>query len=381
MILFLSPLPPPFYGSAMSSQTCLNVLQSSNKYNVVNIKVNYSKSFSDIETITLKKVVGYFTGLYRIVTYSKKFKPRLVYIMPATSGFAFYRDFSYALVAKFLNKHVIFHLRTQITRKEKDNKLKDYIFKKAFRNSKIIVLGKELKKHILSYPGISDTYILPNAIVCKLNDEDFKKIEAERLTHKKVRLVFISNMIISKGWVKTLQAADILKRKNIDFDIKFAGSWPSDVEKEEFYKLVNEYNLHDSVKYLGHINEEQKKDVLSSSDVMVFPTEYEYEALPRVIIEAYEYGIPVISTQNGAIPSIIIHGQTGYMLNESTPREIADYVIELTNKTKSGEMGRNARNSFISHYEESVFNKNFQNIIDDALNASLPQQFEPIIEA
>lgn len=366
-ILFLSPLPPPFYGSAMSSLTCLNVLINSDRYVVKNIKINYSKDFSDVEKINFKKITGYFIALFKLVYYSFNYKPDLVYIMPATSGFAFIRDFSYSLILKMLNPKIIYHLRTQITSKEKNHKLKNLIFNNALKNSDVIVLGKEMEENITSYLNNTNTYILPNTISTSIKEEEFLEIEKARMHESKLRLVFISNMMKSKGWPKTLMAANILQQQNIDFILNFAGSWPSKNEEEEFFNLVEEYKLQGKINYLGHINKQQKKEVFSDTDVMIFPTEYPYEALPRVIIEAYEYGIPVVSTKNGSIPSMIIHEQTGYLLNENTPMEMADYLKKFSDKNRLKKMGRSARHRFLSKYEISVFSKNFQQIIDECI--------------
>jgi glycosyltransferase involved in cell wall biosynthesis len=367
LILFLSPLPPPYYGSAMSSETCLNVLKNSNKYEIKNLKVNYSKEFSDIDKINFKKLAGYFLTLYKIICYSLKYQPQLVYIMPATSGFAFIRDFSYALISKSLNKNIIYHMRTQITNKEKNNKIMNFIFHKAFKNSRVIFLGKELKEDVLPYLNNSETFILPNTINNSIKEHDYLKIEEDRLQNKKLRLIFISNMMKSKGWHKTILAATILNQQNIDFSLCFAGNWPSDNEKDEFFNEISKYSLQKKVKYLGHINEKQKIEILSHSDVMIFPTEYPYEALPRVIIEAYQYGIPVISTRNGSIPSMINHEQTGYLLEDISPIEIAKYILKFSDKNRLINMGRLARQRFLSNYEISVFSKNFEHIIAKCL--------------
>lgn len=367
LILFISPLPPPFYGSAISSQACLKTLKKSNKYRVKNVKVNFSKEFSDIEKISFQKIVGLISGLYKIIHISLKFRPDLVYIMPATKGLAFFRDFSYSLIAKLLNKNIIYHLRTQFTDRQKKNKFKNFIFRTAFNNSKVIVLGPELKENIKTYLKLSDIFILPNALADSVKEEDIQRSEKEKLTSKKLRLIFISNMMKSKGWKKTIDAAAILKQRNIEFSLHFAGSWPSKKVEEEYFKLINDLGLQENIFYMGYLNEKQKKKILSESDVMVFPTEYKYEALPRVIIEAYKYGLPVISTYNGSIPSLIVHEHTGFLLKENTPDEIAESVIKLCDKEKLIQLGRNARQRFLSNYEISVFNKNFQKIIDKCI--------------
>ena len=57
-ILFLSPLPPPYYGSAMSSEMCLNILKNSKDFQIENIKLNYSKEMSDVGKINTDKIKG-----------------------------------------------------------------------------------------------------------------------------------------------------------------------------------------------------------------------------------------------------------------------------------------------------------------------------------
>ena len=366
-ILFISPLPPPFYGSAMSSKMCLEVLQKNSSFDVKNIRTNYSQTFDDIGKLTFKKIAGFFIVLYKVAIYCKRNKPNLVYFMPATADFGFIRDFSISILLKLFRQKVIYHIRTQITKSDKNNKLKNYIYKKAFTNNKVIVLGKELATDIFPYFNKKDIFILPNAIGKSLSESELKQIEENRYSSKTLRLVFLSNMMKSKGWPIALHAAHILKQMDIDFTFTFAGSLPSEAEKTEFKNLVETYSLENEVKYIGYVDKEKKHELLSNSDILVFPTEYQYEALPRVIIEAMEYGMPVVANTNGSIPSIILHNTTGFLLKDNTAQEIASYINKIKEKEQRIEMGRMARNRFLSDYELSVYGINLNNIILNAL--------------
>jgi glycosyltransferase involved in cell wall biosynthesis len=369
-ILFLSVLPPPFYGSAMSSQTCLEVLQQDKDLKIFNIKTNFSKKFDDVGKMSLAKIGGFFYILNKIIVYSIKNKPDLVYIMPATAGFAFIRDFAFAFALKLMKKNIIYHLRTRITDEDKNNRIKNYILKKAFKNCKVIVLGQELKSNIKTYFHEDDIFILPNAVQQTLNNEMYEKIEKERLTGSGSRLVFISNMMKPKGWPVTIEAANILNQMNINFSLIFAGSWPSDKEKDEFYNLVTKYKLNDKVSYAGYVDAEGKNNLLANSDILVFPTEYKFEALPRVIIEAFEYGLPVITTRNGSIPDMVIHNKTGFLLSGNSAKEIAGHIVALSDKRHLVNIGRESRKRFLDNYELSIFKNNFLNIIKHNLRES-----------
>ncbi len=364
-ILVLSPLPPPFYGSAISSQMCLKIMEESDKFEVRSVKINYSKEFNDVGNFAWSKVTGFFRTAGQIISTTLKFKPELVYFMPATAGFALIRDFLFSMILKLLNKNIIFHLRTQITENEKNDRIKNILFKTAFKNARVIVLGKKLETEVQPYFQKEKIFTLPNAIEKKLTDIEFKKTEEKRRRHSTLRLVFLSNMMKSKGWPDVLEAAGILHAHNISFVLNFAGSWPSDREKNEFYEIVDKYSIAENTNYIGYVNDEQKHELLANSDILIFPSKN--EAFGRVVIEAMEYGIPVVASKTGSIPEIIIHQKTGFL--SSSPNDIANCVTELQDVELRIKMGRLARQRFLSTYELSVYRENLIAIIEEALKS------------
>jgi len=90
-VLFLSPLPPPYYGSAMSSQMCLEILQKFNKFEVKNIKLNYSKEINDVGQLNLSKVKGFFIVKKQI----KKYRPEVVWVKDKKTADDFSRSFRF----------------------------------------------------------------------------------------------------------------------------------------------------------------------------------------------------------------------------------------------------------------------------------------------
>ncbi|WP_372773170.1 glycosyltransferase family 4 protein [Mangrovibacterium sp.] len=367
-ILFLSPLPPPIYGSNLSSLTCLKVIQQHPNFEVKNIQLNHPAKFIDLNKITLGKLFGGLILIGKTLAAVNRFKPDLIYIMPSTGGFSFIRDFGAALTFKLLNQRVIYHLRTQLCDGDLNNGVKSFILKNAFKDSAAIVLGKELMEGVNKYIPAEQIKILPNAIRKTLSDGEFQSIQKERLKTPKLRLLFLSNMIKEKGWPQAIETARILKDRDCDFDMTFAGSWPSRAEEIEFQTLVEEYGLQEFVRHIGFIKGKKKQTTLAQSDLLIFPTAYRYEALPRVIIEAMEYGLPVIANSTAAIPSTIVDAYTGFLLVENTPQEIVEKIDLMHSKQKIAEMGRNARQRYADHYELEILRKSFISILNDQLH-------------
>ena len=368
IILFLSPLPPPYYGSAMSSEFCLSILKKSNDYEVVNFKLNYSREFRDMGKISAYKVFGYFNLVIRTIIYSIRVRPCLVYVMPALNGFGFIRDISLSMLLGIINKRMIYHIRTRVGKYDSIGVLKKKMLMSIFRKGDVIVLGDELVGDVDRFLCVDRIHVLSNAIKQTLEDEEYDEIMKRRLKCDLLRIVFISNMMMEKGWFKLLEALTVLKEKNTDFVANFAGSWPSSKEEDVFNRYVIENNLSKHVKYLGFLNQEMKCELLANSDLMVFPTEYKSETFGRVIIEAMEYGLPVITSKVGTIPSIVKHGEVGYLLEIIDKYEISSYVERFFDRKALEEVGKKARKRFLDNYEGKQYEKKFIDIFNHVCN-------------
>jgi glycosyltransferase involved in cell wall biosynthesis len=68
-------------------------------------------------------------------------------------------------------------------------------------------------------------------------------------------------------------------------------------------------------------------DVLAELDLLVVPSSG--EGGPRVVMEAFAAGVPVLANASGAIPELIAEGRTGFLLRSASADEIAGRISEL----------------------------------------------------
>jgi glycosyltransferase involved in cell wall biosynthesis len=101
----------------------------------------------------------------------------------------------------------------------------------------------------------------------------------------------------------------------------------------------------------GEIAGNDKARLLISSDIFVFPTCYPYEGHPFVILEAMAAGLPVISTDQGAIRETVLDGLTGFIVPHSDPRAIAEKILLLLRDSDlRRRMGSASRDRFLRHF-------------------------------
>ena len=111
--------------------------------------------------------------------------------------------------------------------------------------------------------------------------------------------------------------------------------------EEAVNNWVKEANLDDFIKVVGQV--EDVGSWLSVMDIFLFTSVA--EGLPNVLIEAQGFGIPVVSTNVGGVPEIVIDGETGKIVNDATGLSLGDGIIELLNREDLDDISSLSRKS------------------------------------
>jgi len=69
---------------------------------------------------------------------------------------------------------------------------------------------------------------------------------------------------------------------------------------------------------------ENTTDFLEMADIVLLTSHV--EGLPNVLIEAQRQGVPVVTTNAGGVHDIVVHGETGFIVEERNPFVIAKYL-------------------------------------------------------
>ncbi len=146
-------------------------------------------------------------------------------------------------------------------------------------------------------------------------------------TQKKgaVKLLFAGTNWKDKGGDIVLEAHVELKRRGIASTLIICGSKPpveindTDVIVEGF---LNKDNPSEFKRLMEHFR---------TSDFFILPTRY--EAYGLVFCESAAYSLPVIATNTGGIPTIVIEGETGFLLPlEAGGKAYAEKIIAAMNQ-------------------------------------------------
>jgi hypothetical protein len=144
--------------------------------------------------------------------------------------------------------------------------------------------------------------------------------------NKKIKIVSVGVLTPLKGQMDLVEAAWILCRDGIDFEIDFIGNGDADYI-QKLKELITEYQLGDKIFFLGR--QDNMKEFYSQADIAVVSSRA--ESFGRVTIEAQLAGCLVIGANAGATPELISNGQTGYIYQHRNGEELAQKIIYAVN--------------------------------------------------
>lgn len=329
------------------------------KFDCHYINLTTAKSLQDIGKGGLKKILKFLKLLGSIVEKLNKVKPLLVYVTPNACGGAFYKDFIVVQLIKLLGYKVVVHYHNKGVATRQDKWLDDKLYRMFFKNIKVILLADALYHDVEKYVKRENVFICPNGIPATLGDASVA--ERYNTVH---RLLFLSNLLETKGVYVLLDALTILKERGYSFICDFVGGETTEIDIKKFSEEVEKRGLSEFAIYLGKKYGEEKNEEYAKSDIFVFPTFYSNECFPLVLLEAMQRGLPCISTNEGGIASIIDDGKTGFLVEKQNPVQLADKIeVMLKDRELRMDMGIVGKEKFEQKFTLSKFEERMLKIL------------------
>lgn len=138
-------------------------------------------------------------------------------------------------------------------------------------------------------------------------------------------LVCVAMLRPDKGQNHLIDALGLLKRRDLTPIVVLAGS-PT-AESAEYAAGLHAQVTENAVdvRFLGY--RDDISELMQMADTVVIPSLT--EAQPRVAVQAFATGRPVVASAVGGVPEIVRHGQTGWLVPPADPVALADAVATV----------------------------------------------------
>jgi glycosyltransferase involved in cell wall biosynthesis len=335
-------------GPAIATQI---LLQSGlrDRFQLIHVSTKVNEDLRNMGKWSIKKIVrslNIYINLFRVCLFKR---PRLVLIPISQSTTGFSKDSIMILIARLCACKVLLHLRGSEFRRWMDRSsalTRGFVKSILSITSGVIVLGHNLRYLFNGYFPEEKIFVAPNG-------GDYTIPARHNPDYGKLKLLYLGNLQASKGIEDFLKALSLLPDDlKGRCDTNVIGGW----RNEETRKRCEEILLTAGVSVHFHPPSESAKKLnyLANADLFIFPPR-EPEGHPWVIVEAMAAGLPIISTDQGAIIESVEHGYNGFIVPTCSPDHIAERITELANdEEKRQRMGQNSRKKYESGFTEKA---------------------------
>jgi glycosyltransferase involved in cell wall biosynthesis len=134
--------------------------------------------------------------------------------------------------------------------------------------------------------------------------------------------------------------------------------------EESLHRLAVRHGLEDRLTFTGHLGD--VAPALAAMDVFVQPGDP--EGFGRVNLEAMAMAKPVVALAHGAVPEIVIHGETGILVPPEAPEGLADAVTGLLQSPERLQsLGAAGRERVSEHFSVSRMIERIDRLLGDVL--------------
>lgn len=208
-------------------------------------------------------------------------------------------------------------------------------------SSSIIAVSQEMKKDLIELSCPEEKIQLATYGP----DDCFFDVEPD---YSSKQLISIGRFVDKKAPYFLILAMKELVKEHSDVKLVMVGDGPL---FNTCFNLIEYFELHHNIQLIGKKTREEILSLMKDSSVFV---QHSIQALngdkegsPVAIIEAAAAGLPVVSTLHAGIPETVVHGETGYLVEEHDVKSFTKHLITLMDSEKSRANFGKASSEFI----------------------------------
>lgn len=211
----------------------------------------------------------------------------------------------------------------------------------SFMVDHYVAVSESVLRHIIDKSRISNEKIsvIYNGVNIKSQDDLHEQnVKAPLTIENEDRILMtVGRLHEQKGHCYLIQAVSKVRKEFPKVKLLVAGEGE---EENNLKKLVKSLDLTNEVIFAGLSSDIE--GILPMAELFILPSLW--EGLPNALLEAMAAGKPVVATNVGGIPEIVVHGETGILIPPRDPDALAIAIIDLLqNRLKAKDMGEAGR--------------------------------------
>jgi glycogen(starch) synthase len=172
------------------------------------------------------------------------------------------------------------------------------------------------------------------------NGLEMPSLQPAPLSFDAPRLLCMGRVIDEKGFDLAIDALSHIFNREPKARLVIAGDGPA---RSSLEQRVLELGLTDAVEFIGWQPPEAIPELINTATIVLVPSRW-CEPFGLAALQAAQMARPVVATRVGGLPEVVVHRETGLLVEKDNSREIAERVLFLLQHPEvATRMGRSAR--------------------------------------
>lgn len=248
-------------------------------------------------------------------------RPDVIELNSSLALGAFRRDYWYARVAATVlpsARLVLFnHGWDAVAKKQIEARNRKKLLQYFHFFDCIVVLAERFQRELALLGVFTPVEVITTAI-------DLNEFLVAKKEFRNSRVLFLSRLEKNKGLGELMNAVLPIVARYPGLEISIAGTGSYEHTARTHYSVSS---CPTNIRFYGYVRGDEKRDLLMSSDIFVFPSYT--EGCPISVLEALAVGLPLVYTPVGALPDFLENGQNGIEIQSESSKSIAEAVLKL----------------------------------------------------
>jgi glycosyltransferase involved in cell wall biosynthesis len=324
-VLLMGQTPPPWHGQAVATRILFD--HEWPDFGIHRLRMEYSEEMLEVGRLQWKKVI-HLIRLIRAARRVLRANPDSVLFYPPASAkwIPFLRDVIFLMAVRPLAGSTVFIFHASgLPVFCTAGPIRRFLSRLAYHRPDVAL---EVAREAITPHDVFDARA-SQWCPCAIDVPNRRRQPKPAGTP--VTVLFVGSLQEGKGVLEIMRTADALKRMGHEsrFRFRVVGKWFSAEFERNARALLDELGVGSMVELTGQLTGDSKWDAYFSADVFFFPTHYESEATPIVLMEALGAGLPIVSTEWAGIPAMLKGCPTSRLLPVRSPQRYAAAMVAI----------------------------------------------------
>jgi glycosyltransferase involved in cell wall biosynthesis len=360
-VLVVGQTPPPFGGQAIMIEELL--AGAYRGVRLLHVRMSFSKDMDTTGKFRIAKLFELFCVLAGIVWVRLRHRVDVLYYPPAGPNLVpVMRDIFLLVLTRWMFPKTIFHFHagglSQIyPRLPVPGR---YFFRVAYFSPDVAIRLSAGTPEDGKFLRSRREFEIPYGI-----DDEARGFLPRKSNHAEpVRILFVGVLREDKGILVLLRACQILRKGGLNFELVCLGKFASPEFRKHVLRVVGDAAMADQVHFPGVLSGGAKWNEYAKADIFCFPTFFDSEAFPVVLLEAMSFGLPIVATEWRGIPDAV-DKTCAFLVPIKNENAVVKNVSKLIRDADlRSRMGICARKRFLEHLTVERYHGRLQDLFD-----------------